>query len=776
MRMLRKPVAMAMVVTAALGSGVFAAQELSLEDNHCVTCHGNSDLWEDDTLYLYVTAEDLAGDIHWQKGVLCNDCHGGNAETFDLREAHAIEDGFRKIESPDQIPDFCGHCHSDKEYMQKFDPGSKLNHTAEFWEGVHGKHLKANADDPKAATCMSCHPKHSMRTADDPQSAVHSSRLVATCGNCHTAERTALRKGVHHAAGERNELGAGTPLDCLKCHGTNVHGMLPVDDSRSPTFLDHQVETCGGCHEKYLATYDDSVHGHGLRESGLLVTAVCVDCHGAHDIYYAADKRSTLHATNVAQTCGACHRYIEERLEKSVHGWDNGPGDPTTEAAPGGRAKRKPSCVDCHQGHDQPNPDSTSFRLQLPNRCGNCHADLSLRYGMSVHGELTQLGYEPAAKCSDCHGDHDILAIDDPNAQTAAGNRIETCKKCHVNAVRNFATFDPHASHKDKRRYALLYHVYASTETVVNVLFGFFMLHALLWFARSMIHTLRYGRHGRLVTQQYAIIRFGPIDRISYVIVMLSFLGLIFTGLPLKYSSQAWSHNLANALGGFDATSVWHHFFAVLLLTACVVRLVQGIGWVIKLRQQGKQWKEVVFGPDSLVPNIRDAKDAVGMIRWFFGLGPKSTFERWTYWEKFDFWAMFLAVGMIGISGLMLWLPNLFCLILPGQTLNVAKVVHSETALFVGGLIFVIHVFNFHLRPEKFPMDLSILTGMVSEQHLQSARPEYLERMQQEGRLEQIRTTAPSTRRLWAVSLGGLTILALGLALLAWILLASLGK
>ena len=184
-----------------------------------------------------------------------------------------------------------------------------------------------------------------------------------------------MRKGVHHAAGEKNEFGRGLPLDCLKCHGQDVHGMPPVRDVASPVNLDNQVAVCGKCHEKYLATYEASVHGHGLRESGLTVTAVCSDCHRAHDILYAADRRSSLHTTNVAATCGKCHAFIQERLAHSVHGQGTGAGGVSERPSPGGKTLRHPSCVDCHQGHDLPHPesarvpppDSQSVR-QLPRR------------------------------------------------------------------------------------------------------------------------------------------------------------------------------------------------------------------------------------------------------------------------------------------------------------------------------------------------------------------------------------------------------------------------
>ena len=173
------------------------------------------------------------------------------------------------------------------------------------------------------------------------------SEVRKRCGDCHKDQQTNLRRGVHAKAGERDERDRGTPLGCMKCHGEKAHGLLPVKDQRSHVFLDQQVETCGGCHEKHLEEYKRSVHGHGLYKSGLRVTAGCADCHGAHSIEYPVQKRSTLYPDNVATTCGKCHQGIEQRLKKSVHGRGNGAGGAAADrAAPAGEIKRKASGTD----------------------------------------------------------------------------------------------------------------------------------------------------------------------------------------------------------------------------------------------------------------------------------------------------------------------------------------------------------------------------------------------------------------------------------------------
>ncbi len=163
--------------------------------------------------------------------------------------------------------------------------------------------------------------------------------------------------------------------------------------------------------------------------------------------------------------------------------------------------------------------------------------------------------------------------------------------------------------------------------------------------------------------------------------------------------------------------------------------------------RRGMPWLRVVFGPDSPVPNWRNVKDFCKMLRWFVGLGPKPTFERWAYWEKFDFWGACSDIIIIGSTGLVLWFPVSFCTFLPGVTLNVAKVIHSTQALLATGFVFAIHFFSIHLRAEKFPADMSLLIGLVSEEEILHERPDYYERLRREGKLQGLRATVPSKWR-----------------------------
>jgi len=391
-----------------------------------------------------------------------------------------------------------------------------------------------------------------------------------------------------------------------------------------------------------------------------------------------------------------------------------------------------------------------------------------------MHGKLTTLSYGPAAKCADCHGSHEILPLDDPNSTLSPENRGRTCGKCHPNARGNFLDFNPHIDASDAERYPLVHFVQVALLTLLYSTFAFFGVHSLLWFVRGLVEALKHGRPHSLRPGQTAYVRFVSFHRIGHTIMMSSFLGLALTGLPLKYHDADWAKSLARFMGGFASTSFWHRFFGVILLVSMLVYMARMVRLLVEGRNQGRTLLEMVFGSDSPIPTLRDLKDFLKMLRWFFGLGPRPGFDRWSYWEKIDFWGAIADTVIIGSTGLVLWFPNLFCGPLPGATLNIAIVVHSTQALLATGFVFAIHFFNTHFRPDRFPADMSVLTGLVSEEEFKEDRPEYFERLEREGKLEALRTTSPGLFVLSCIRGFGFLALAIGLALLLGMIIASL--
>jgi cytochrome b subunit of formate dehydrogenase len=263
------------------------------------------------------------------------------------------------------------------------------------------------------------------------------------------------------------------------------------------------------------------------------------------------------------------------------------------------------------------------------------------------------------------------------------------------------------------------------------------------------------------------VVRFDAWQRRLHLLLMISFLGLAFSGLPLLFSEQAWARALSRAFGGFRGAGLVHRACALLLFGVFTLHLGRVLRRVVRDRDVSLLW-----GPSSMVPQPRDVVQMAQHFRWFVGRGPRPAFDRFTYWEKFDYWAVFWGMGVIGASGLLLWFPQFFARFLPGWVFNVALLVHGEEALLAVGFIFTVHFFNGHLRPEKYPMDLVMFTGVVREDELRHERPAEYERLIREGRLAALRAGPPAARRVVGGRIVGTIAVTAGLVMVALIVYA----
>jgi cytochrome b subunit of formate dehydrogenase len=180
-----------------------------------------------------------------------------------------------------------------------------------------------------------------------------------------------------------------------------------------------------------------------------------------------------------------------------------------------------------------------------------------------------------------------------------------------------------------------------------------------------------------------------------------------------------------------------------------------------------RHWKTFrFFGPDSLVPRWQDFKDAAAMFKWFVGKGPRPVFDRWTYWEKFDYWAVFWGVAVIGGSGLILWFPAVVATVLPGWVFNVATIFHGEEAILAAVFLFTVHFFNNHFRPDKFPVDIVMFTGRVPLEEFKREHSLEYKRLVGSGELAKYLVDAPSRPFTIGSKVLGLTLITIGLVLL----------
>jgi cytochrome b subunit of formate dehydrogenase len=620
--------------------------------------------------------------------------------------------------------------------------------------------------------CVDCHP--------GPEDLPHPpQRLPPMCSNldCHPREGELYQRSVHTQPSPAPDL---EMPHCWTCHGS--HDILPPTTRKSRTYPLNVLAVCSGCHrqhshasyrsgsrlpesgEELVQRFLNSEHGRGVQKSGLIVAATCPDCHRAHDVQPSGDPTSSVHANHLPQTCGRCHVGVTERYADSIH----------SRVRHDDQHKDKvPVCADCHSPHAVTRADAPAFFQDIVAECGTCHEDLYATYRESYHGQASRLGYRRAARCSDCHGAHDIQAWEDKESLSAVERKIAMCAPCHPGANENFVAFLPHADHRDRERHPLLFAIWMYFMIVITGTLTFFGLHTVLWWIRSLVDRLRqrgaahaHGGEGR------TFVRFRPVHRLTHALVITSFMGLTITGLPLKFSHSPWAVTLAGMLGGGHTAGILHRCFAVVMLVYVCIHATVVCRWFWTQIRSGKRgW---LFGPESMLPRWKDVRDLLGMFRWFVGLGPLPKFDRWTYWEKFDYWADAFGTVVIGGSGLMLAFPITTSLILPGWMFNVAMIVHGYEALLAIAFIFTIHFFNAHLRIGKFPTDPVIFSGQISEHELREERPLEYERLQRAGRLDELAVPPRSRQFLLRVKVVGSLLLLIGISLVVLIVWAGL--
>ncbi len=512
-----------------------------------------------------------------------------------------------------------------------------------------------------------------------------------------------------------------------------------------------QKMDCSRCHAQEAKEYSTSVH----NSERLPIS--CEKCHaGIHTLTsHKSDKLA------MAKQCRECHSQQESYFQSSHQkGLEKGNLDSAT-------------CTDCHGLHSIAKVDNDAKgRLFHTSACLKCHEDKvmmgksklttvsGVTYFNSFHGKNVQLGYpEKVAGCSDCHNSHLVLKSEEVASSIHPSNLVQTCQQCHGGATASFVKYIPHAEDQNKEKFPVLYWTRMAMTGLLVGTFLFFWVHSLLWAFRSFVEKYHKSKavvlkeggeisHYKVRDPQKIYRRFEKRHIYLHLLVVVSFLALAVTGLPLKFNSTPWGKSLMDFFGGVHRARLIHHTAALVTFTYFAIVIFHSINFLFYDKKIKGSLIEKLFGPDSLFPNWKDWSDLKTMFRWFFFQGTKPSFERWTYWEKFDFMAVFWGMFAIGSSGLLLWFPEFFGRFLPGWMFNLATIVHSDEALLATGFIFTVHFFNTHFRPEKFPMDSVIFNGEISKIEMLEERGDQWRRYESEGRTEEFVVTKPSSL-LW---------------------------
>ncbi|MBI5721317.1 MAG: cytochrome C [Burkholderiales bacterium] len=614
----------------------------------------------------------------------------------------------------------------------------------------------------------------------------------AGCLSCHESKKAKIK-----VADPKGDPRALSPVDARK-FGKSLHGEMPcvachleITDSqaRHKKKPDVQPPTCVSCHEGLWAAaqkegrgaerprlgdvvnnieaYKKSFHARPDKDNPGKAKATCEDCHSSHEFSVPAkgSARRTAWHKEIPDTCGAkCHEDQLEAYATSVHG---------EELLDKGNAKSA-VCTDCHSAHAVLGTSSDRFKLANVNICGDCHKERLKSYADTYHGQVNRLGYAYTAKCADCHGSHGILPADNAKSKVHPKNRMKTCSSCHSDkkpgmrdATAGFASFGPHANTHDFAKYPQMYVASKFMVALLIFVFAFFWAHSGLWYYREW-QDRKAGKTVQHVDVAALGIdpakhfkRFAAGWRIGHLVFAIVTMTLVLTGTTALFAQSAWAPTVAALLGGPRVLGLVHRVAATLFIGIFLIHFI--VVMTKLLRDRKFRW----FGPDSLIPNWKDFADCWGMFKWFVGKGQRPQFERWAYYEKFDYWAVFWGVNIIGWSGLMLAFPHVTAKYLPGWVFNVGTLVHGEEAFLAAVFLFTVHFFNNHFRPDKLPPpDVVMFTGTQSLQEFQHDHPAQFKRMVESGEIRKYLVEQPSRPfHLGSVVLG-LALLAIGLLLL----------
>lgn len=642
----------------------------------------------------------------------------------------------------------CLACHGEKNF--KSESGRSLH--------VDGEKQKASVHGVLA--CRDCH--SDIKEYPHPK---HSARVE--CSTCHADEAAAVPKSIHGAM-----LGKDA---CASCHGDPHEIQAP---GKEP------AQECESCHADVLKEFRASIHGRP-NASGAPV-ATCQSCHGsAHSILAHTEAGSPVAKRNLPTTCGSCHanpQYLAkhaipfarpvEAYRLSVHG---------RALAAGNNAAA--TCSDCHGVHDilpARDPQSKINHWNVPQTCGACHTQIRDTYQASIHGQAVAQSMRGAPVCTDCHGEHVILAPSEPRSLVnPARVSTVTCGRCHADerlAQRYNLPLDKVPAYEDS------YHGLAEragSQTVANCA-SCHGVHNIFPSSdpRSTVNPANLAKtcgachpgagnafaigtvHVRTASAiEHPVVKW---IRIFYLIVIpltlifmilhnaLDFFAKLFRAAPrvetgeqvprmnLHFRIEHWLVVISFpvlVITGFALKFPeqwwarpllqWEGRFAfrgTLHRIAAVVLIASLVDHVVHLIASRRDRVILRY----MRPGLQDLRDLVGTLLYNLGLGSKRPqFGKFSYGEKLEYLAFIWGMSVMMLSGFLLWFNNFALRHFPKWVTDAATALHFYEAILATLSIVLWHLYTTVFDPDVYPMDRSWLTGKTSADHLRHTRPAY---------------------------------------------------
>lgn len=576
---------------------------------------------------------------------------------------------------------------------------------------VDPKNMAASTHGPLA--CNSCHM--------DKDGYPHPEKKTPPvfCGGCHTDVADRLAGSDHGKAIAKTRSG---PAICLSCHGS-PHNVRKPTDPASPLHRSNIPNTCDTCHKELFAagkllfepknTYDKTVHGRAFIKDNKAKVAICIDCHGDHDINFPANSDSRINRSRVPQTCGRCHTRQLALYSNSVHGKQVARGH-----------KEAPVCTSCHgehtiQAHGE--SGSTVFSGSVVKTCSGCHSSekIMAQFGLpinpvksymdSYHGVAFRAGSLTVANCASCHKYHDVLAPSDPNSSVNPANLQKTCGSCHKKAGELVSKGKIHADMtvaQTAGSYEWLLDMVKHTYVLLIILtLGGMMLHNMADLYRKAIS----GWHSHPNEERMSVN-----ERVQHILLALSFIGLAYTGFGHRYPDSLFNTVFFAGTSGGALRTILHRVFGGLFIALAVYHAL----WLAALREGRKCFM-------GLLPGLNDIRDFFQLQKFnVFHRGQPPKFGHFSYMEKVEYWALIWGSFVMVVTGCVVWFREWSLQVLPKWAIDLCLLVHFMEAILACLAILVWHSYWTVFDPAVYPMNWAWLTGKVALPRVAEAKEE----------------------------------------------------
>lgn len=608
-----------------------------------------------------------------------------------------------------------------------------------------------------------------------------------TCLSCHFDEELVgfnkLGEEIPmYVTGEDLAASAHAGMSCVDCH----EDLYDFDDY--PHDEDLAPVNCANCHDEISEIYDNSAHGMATTNK---LAPTCSSCHGTHKILTHTDAEAMTSKKNLPYTCSNCHHkqvITEDPDVKITDSFDRYMRGIHAEGIAKGIGSAA-SCDDCHGIHDlkrASDPRSKVNKMQLPTTCSKCHNDIFIQYSRGIHGKALAAGILDSPNCADCHGEHEILQIKDPNSPVNAANLSDyVCGKCHndpqlvekfglgedrftsyqdtyhglaikgrsIKAANCASCHKAHdilpasnpasSIHPDnltstcQKCHINANYAFASSYThksalnqygdINEVIAIIYIVAIVLIIGGMLVHNfIILGRYlyekQKKIKAEPTVKRFSGNMVFQHLVVTVTFIILVITGFALKYP-DAWWVNVLNFFGMYEsARSVLHRIAAIGLVYISIHHAL----WFLFSKKGRKQFKEILPVKNDIGMIIQNLKYHMGLAE------EKPKFGFYDYTMKAEYWALVWGTIVMVITGTVLWYPTFYTSFMPAWVVSISETIHFYEAWLATLAIAVFHFFFVMFHPDQYPMSFTWLNGKMTVREIEHHHPGWYEQLKEE--------------------------------------------